>query len=121
MRSRSSRFSDCHAKELVTSRMLVPQGLGDADWGIVDLLSIGIGVLVLMVFLATRKKCRTMQGVTALLASGISLGPLLLILADPFAQLLGFRGLLEAALAQGRVTLWWAAAVATLYVVRGLF
>jgi hypothetical protein len=49
------------------------------------------------------------------------LGPLLLILADPFAQRLGFGSLLKPVLAEGRVSLWWAAAVATLCVLRDLF
>jgi hypothetical protein len=114
----SAHLSGRYAKDAVIMVMPVSAGAGGADWGIVDLISIGFGVVVLAVFLAARKKHRTAQGVAALLASGISLGPLFLILADPFAQLLGFRGLLGAVLAEGRVTLWWAAAVATLHVVR---
>lgn len=95
--------------------------MGEGNWGNVDLFSIGLGLLVLTGFLAFRKKHRTTQGATALLASGISLGPLLLILVDPLAQLAGFHGLLAAVLAEGRATLWWAAAVAALYVLRELF
>jgi hypothetical protein len=101
--------------------MPVPHTLGKADWGSVDLFSIAVGIVIVAVFLTIRKKHRTMQGVTALLASGIALGPLLLILADPFVQIFGIYGLLQAVLAEGRATLWWAAAVAMLYVLRDLF
>ncbi len=73
------------------------------------------------VFLAVRRKHRTAQGATVVLASGISLGPLLLILADPFAAYPGFGSLLKVVLAEGRATLWWAAAVAAIYVLRDLF
>jgi len=72
-------------------------GLGGAGWGEVDLFSIGLGIGVLLFFLVIRKKHRNVQAATVLLASGISLAPILLILADPFAQRFGFGSLLRPA------------------------
>jgi hypothetical protein len=46
----------------------------------------------------------------------------LLVLLDPFRQLVGFRGsLLTIALDESRATLWWSAAVASIYLSRDLF
>lgn len=68
-----------------------------------------------------------------LLAAGLSLAPLLLILVDPLVQAtglsngpiaesLGLKGhsLLELVVGEGRAMLWWAAAVASVYVIRDL-
>jgi hypothetical protein len=102
-------------------------------WGKGDLISIVFAVAVLVIFTAIRKKHRTGQGVTVLLAAGLSLGPLLLILLDPIVQVTGLsngpiaeslglkgRSLLELVVGEGRTTLWWAAAVAAVYVIRDL-
>lgn len=98
-----------------------PGNLGAAEWGSVDLFSITLGVGIVIFFLLINKKHRDTQKIIVLLASGISLGPLLLILLDPLAQFLSYGSLLAPVLAEGRATLWWAAAVATLYVLRDLF
>jgi hypothetical protein len=88
-------------------------------WGVGDLFSIGVGLLVLGVCLGFVPRHRNVRSVSAVLASGMSLGPLLLIILDPLAELLGV-GLLKIVLEQSRATLWWAAVVASLYVVRDL-
>ena len=92
-----------------------------AGWGRADLFSIGVAACILLLFMMIRPKHRTTQGITDLLAAGLTLGPLLLILADPITQTFGLTGsLLELVLAEGRATLWWAAAVAVVYIVRDL-
>jgi hypothetical protein len=90
-------------------------------WGTGDLISIAIGIIVLLTGLLVAKKNRNVQAATVLLATGISLGPLLLIIADPLGQELGYNTrLLSIVLTEGRATLWWAAAVATLYLLRDI-
>jgi hypothetical protein len=92
-----------------------------APWGEGDLISIAIGILVLVLGLIFVAKHRTVQAATVLLATGISLGPLLLIVLDPLAQELGYSTrLLAIVLAEGRATLWWAASVASLYLIRDI-
>jgi hypothetical protein len=78
-------------------------------------------VVVLILGLSIAPKHRTIQAATVLLATGISLGPLVLIIFDPIAQELGYgTRLLSIVLSEGRATLWWAAAVASLYLVRDI-
>jgi hypothetical protein len=90
-------------------------------WGTGDLISIAVRITVLVVFLLINKKHRSVQGATVLLATGISLSPLGLIIFDPLAQAAGFQDrLLDIVLNEGRATLWWAAAVASLYLVRDI-
>jgi hypothetical protein len=69
-------------------------GLGGTGWGEVDLFSLGVGIGVLVLFLTVRKRHRNVQAAIVLLRSGISLGPPLLILSNPFAQRLAFGSLL---------------------------
>ena len=89
-----------------------------APWGIGDLISIAIGVVVLVLGVIFVKRHRTVQAATILLATGILLGPLFLILLDPLGQELGYSTrLLSIVLSEGRATLWWAAAVASLYLI----
>jgi hypothetical protein len=91
-------------------------------WGAGDLFSIATGLFVLTLCLCLRPAHRTIPAASVALANGLSLGPLLLIILDPIAQVTGLSGsLLEIVLSQGRVTLWWAAVVASLYVSRDLF
>lgn len=62
-----------------------------------------------------------MPAATVVLASGMSLGPLILIILDPLSATFGVTSsLLEIVLSEGRATLWRAAVVAPLYVVRDL-
>jgi hypothetical protein len=92
-----------------------------SPWGTGDLISIAIGVIVLASGLIVAEKNRNVQSATILLATGISLGPLLLIIFDPVGQELGYSTrLLSIVLNEGRTTLWWAACVATLYLVRDI-
>ncbi len=92
-----------------------------APWGAGVLISICLGLIVLIVGLAIAEKNRNVQSATVLLATGISLGPLLLIIFDPLGQELGFQTrLLSIVLSEGRATLWWAACVASLYLVRDI-
>jgi hypothetical protein len=96
--------------------------MNTAPWGEGDLISITVGVLVLLFGLIFVKKHRNIQSATILLATGISLGPLLLIIFDPVGQELGYSTrLLSIVLAEGRATLWWSAAVASLYLIRDIF
>jgi hypothetical protein len=72
---------------------------------------------------------RNAEGARILVATGISLGPLLMILIDPFVHLAGLHGiqllsgvhLLNIVIAEDRATLWWAALVATIYLLKELF
>ena len=90
-------------------------------WGAGDLFSIATGIIVLVLCLCLKPRHRTVPAASVALASGLSLGPLPLIILDPIAQAAGLSGsLLEIVLSQGRVTLRWAAVVASLYVSRDL-
>jgi hypothetical protein len=90
-------------------------------WATGDLISIAVGLIVLLFGLCTNPRHRSVQAATVLLATGISLGPLILIIFDPFAQTIGYTPrLLTIVLDEGRATLWWAAVVATLYLVRDI-
>jgi hypothetical protein len=91
-------------------------------WADGDIVSIVIGVLYLPVGLLLRAHYRTAQGWASLLGTGISLGTLMLIVADPLRQMLGFpNSLLAIALDEGRSTLWWSAACAAIHLVKDLF
>ncbi len=60
--------------------------------------------------------------VIELRANGLSLGPLLMIVADPVLQTLGLRFNLTAlVLRQARLVLWWGAAVGATHSVRAAF
>ena len=92
-----------------------------APWGTGDVVAVCVGVVYLPVGLRLVPARRTAEGAGLLLATGISLGPLLMILLDPFMQLLGLSiSLLEVVIKEGRATLWWAA-VATIHLVKELF
>ena len=91
-------------------------------WGAGDLFSICVGIAVLMACLCLQPRHRSVPAATVIIASGMSLGPLLLIAIDPITESLGLTGsLLDVVLSEGRATLWWAAIVAALYVIRDLF
>ena len=79
-------------------------------------------MLYVPIGLAIQPRYRTAPGWVELLGTGLSLGTLLLVLLDPVRQVLGFdRSLLAMALDEGRATLWWSAAVASIYLVKDLF
>lgn len=104
------------------------------SWAKADIFSIAVAVVVSVFFLATRPKHRSAQGFVTLLGTGLSLGPLLLILLDPAVQYFGlgsyswaaFLGLhsgdslLELVIKEGRTILWWGSFVALIYVVKDL-
>lgn len=91
-------------------------------WGTGDVVAICVGVSYLPIALWFLPARRTAEGAGLLLATGISLGPLLMILFDPFLQLTGSGvSLLDIVVKEGRATLWWAAAVATIHLVKELF
>ena len=115
-------FRDCRPSR---GALFTPHGLEKMThpgWGAGDLFSIFIGMAVLMVCLCLQPRHRSVPSATVILASGMSLGPLLLIAIDPITESLGLTGsLLQLVLDEGRATLWWAAIVAGLYVIRDLF
>lgn len=91
-------------------------------WADGDIVSIAVGILYLPFGLYLRPANRNASGWASLLGTGISLGTLLLIVADPLRQVLGFKpSLLAIALDEGRSTLWWSAACASIYLVKDLF
>jgi len=99
----------------------VLEGHSISKWGIGDLISIVTGLVVLGFCLCFRARYRNIPNATVALASGMSLGPLLLIIFDPVAQLFDMsESLLGIVISEGRATLWWAAVVAALYVIKGL-
>jgi hypothetical protein len=90
-------------------------------WGPGDLFSIFTGLVVLLFCLYWQPRHRTVPAATVILASGMSLGPLLLIALDPITESLGITGsLLDVVLNEGRATLWRASIVTALCVVRDL-
>ncbi len=91
-------------------------------WNTGDLFSVGVGLVTLCLRMWLRPAQRTLHGVFLALGGGTSIGPLLLFILDPVAQLAGFHvSLLEIAVEEGRVTLWVGSVVATLYILRDLF
>ena len=96
--------------------------MGPSTWGTVDLFAICTGVMALLCGIAFNSQRRNIPQATVLLATGISLGPLLLIVIDPLAQYLGYPNrLIALVLSEGRATLWWACSVAVLYLLRDIF
>jgi hypothetical protein len=98
-------------------------------WGIGDTASAAGGILYLVVGLLRIPARRTFDGFVVLLATGVSLTPLIMILVDPIVQnftmrLLGNQHpphLIETVTSESRITLWWACAVAAAYLVKELF
>jgi hypothetical protein len=104
-------------------------------WGKADTFSISVALVVCLFFLAVRRKHRSAQGFVTLLGTGLSLGPLLLILLDPVVQYFGLGtyswaasiglhpgdSLLELVIREGRAILWWGSGVALIYIVKDLF
>ena len=91
-------------------------------WGVGDEFSIATGLAVLAIGLAARKRYRTRERAALLLANGMAVGPLLLIMASPVPQLLGWRvDLLDIAVNEGRATIFWAAAYATIQLLLDIF
>src|ERR1700738_4424789 len=105
-------------------------GPSDAGaWGTGDTVSAAGGVIYLVLGLWRIPARRTFEGFVVLLATGVSLAPLMMILIDPLVQKVssGIFGvshpvhLIEIVVTEARITLWWAAAVAAAYLVKDLF
>ncbi len=93
-----------------------------SPWTSGDLVSVVSAVLYLLLGLAVQPRYRDSSDLLELLGTGLSLGTMLLVLLDPFRQMAGFTtSLLAIALDEERATLWLSAAVATTFLVRGLF
>ena len=91
-------------------------------WGTGDEIAVGTGLMVLGAGMLLPKN-RTRERAAVLLANGIALGPLLLIVASPLPQMLGYRkpDLLEIALNEGRATIFWAATYAIIQLLLDVF
>ena len=98
-------------------------------WGIADTVSAAGGVIYLFLGLWLIPARRTFDGFVVLLATGVSLAPLIMILIDPLFQKLSTRFfgfehpvyLLQIVVTEARITLWWAAFVAAAYLVKDFF
>lgn len=81
-------------------------------FGIGDLVSIGTAVLFLLLGLL-RPANRTPDRIVLFLANGLSFGAMVLVLLSPASQIFGMKAnLLEIAVKEEKLILWWAAAVA---------
>jgi hypothetical protein len=105
----------------------IPPHTESGAWGFADTASAACGVLYLFFGLWLIPSRRNFDGVVVLLATGVSLAPLLMILIDPLFQKLSahFFGhpiyLLQIVVTEARITLWWAAFVAAAYLVKDFF
>ena len=95
-------------------------------YGVGDEVSIAVGIIFTTLGLLLNPANRSAERIIVLLASGLSFGALLLIIVSPFAQLISKLvhvgvNLLEVAINEGKLSLWWAAVVASLYLVRDIF
>jgi predicted Kef-type K+ transport protein len=93
------------------------------DWSAADIVAIASAVTYTLVAVALKPDKRTLEDIGGHISVGISLGPLLMIVFDPVARLTGYFSVswLELVLTEGRMVLWWAAAIATLRLVWPLF
>ena len=81
-------------------------------FGLGDLVSIGTAVIFLLAGLL-RPANRTPDRFALFLANGLSFGTMAMVLISPAFQVAGAKtNLLEVAFKDGKLTLWWAAAVA---------
>lgn len=96
------------------------------NYGTGDEISIIVSVIFTAAGVYLNPANRTASRLIVLLASGLSIGALLLIVVSPFSQLLlkltGIRvNLYEIAVEEGKLSLWWASVVASLYLIRDIF
>lgn len=81
-------------------------------FGVGDLVSIGSAVLFLLIGLL-RPANRRPDRIVLFLANGLAFGTMALVLVSPVFQLAGVKAnLLDIAVREEKLTLWWAAAVA---------
>ncbi len=94
----------------------------DSGWSLSDLVAAWTAVSYAGFAIWLRPANRTAERISALLATGFSLGPLLMILADPFLQQLGVPlHLAQRVVTEARTILWWASAFAVVSLTRELF
>lgn len=90
------------------------------NFGVGDLVSIGTAVVFVLLGLL-KPVNRTAERILLFLANGLSFGTMLLVLLSPLFQLAGVRAnLLDIAVKEEKLTLWWAAAVAAINIIRTL-
>ena len=90
-------------------------------WSTGDVVEILTALAYVVVGLWLNKANRKFDRIAVLLGTGLSLGPLLLIVADPLLQVLGLElNLVQLVVLQARAVLWWGAAVAVLYIMKDL-
>ena len=89
-------------------------------WGLADEISVATGMIVMAAGMAIPKN-RTRERAALLLANGIALGPLLLIMLSPVVGYFSPNmDLLEIAMSEGKATVFWAAAYASIQLVRDI-
>ena len=96
---------------------LVPAGL---PWGRGDLYTLAIGTVIFAAACAFHRKSIKSAGqnagamITELMGLSLSIGPLLMILADPLLKALPFvrLDLLNVVISESRITLWFSAFIA---------
>lgn len=89
-------------------------------FGVGDLVSIGAALVFLLVGVI-RPQNRTRERMALFLANGLSFGTMAMVLVSPAFQVAGAKAnLLEIAFKDGKLTLWWAAAVAAANLIRAL-
>ena len=90
-----------------------------SPWTVGDIVSVIGAVPYAPLGRVIQPRYRNPRGLVELLGTGLSLATLMLVLLDPFRQMLGFTtSLLAIALDEGRATLWLSAAVAAIYLVK---
>lgn len=94
-----------------------------SPWGNGELISLVFGVIFVFVGMLLHRKELSRDRVFGLAANGLTMGPLLMIVLDPLNKYIGVvdMDLLQAAISEARLTLWWAALVAAVNMVLTLF
>jgi hypothetical protein len=92
-----------------------------SPFGTGDLISITVGIAVWALAVIFVEQNRKLEKWPLLVATGMSLGTLGLLVAEPVAEVaLGSTKLLTIVMSEGRGTLWWGALVASIYLVRDI-
>jgi hypothetical protein len=88
-------------------------------WGNGELISLVFGVIFVFVGMLLHRRELSRDKVFGLAANGLTMGPLLMIVLDPLNKYIGVvdMDLLQAAISEARLTLWWAALVAAVNMV----
>ena len=94
-----------------------------SPWENGELISLVFGVIFVFVGMLLHRKELSRDKVFGLAANGLTMGPLLMIVLDPLNKYIGAvdMDLLQAAISEARLTLWWAALVAAVNMVLTLF